>query len=174
MKMTGVVIPTLGITAAKPLGLMVYTRGITIYVVEANGYVRVPGCAARLPHAPGIIGQARPGVWLSHRSGAGSGPGWEYIDIVPHVSRTRSGNWLPFAERSGTPFRTEPFRCVPFWRTNLAYRITHQTGWTPSRSHTPCHRHSRIKYRYHPGQNTRRAVKNHKRDRPVALKAPSR
>ena len=54
------------------------------------GYHRrkgVPGCAApRISSA-----QARPGVWLSHRSGAGSGPGWEYI--VPQDSR--SGNWLP-------------------------------------------------------------------------------
>ena len=123
-------IPTLGITAAKPLGLNGLYARYNYIRSKAIGYVRVPGCAARLPHAPGIIGpgdvEARPGVWLSHRSGAGSGPGWEYIDIVPHVSRTRSGNWLPFAERSGTPFRTEPFRCrVPFWRTNLAYIVLH-------------------------------------------------
>ena len=54
------------------------------------GYHRrkgVPGCAApRVSSAH----EARPGVWLSHRSGAGSGPGWEYI--VPQDSR--SGNWL--------------------------------------------------------------------------------
>ena len=82
--------------------------------------------AAKVSRGAPHPGDHRPGP------GAGSGPGWEYM--IAQVSR--SGNWLPF----GTFRNTVPDRAVQMyrrWRTNLAYRITHQTGWTPSRSHTP-------------------------------------
>ena len=112
------------------------------------GYHRrkgVPGCAApRVSSA-----QARPGVWLSHRSGAGSGPGWEYI--VPQVSRSGMRKLrYSLLERSKTPFRStsEPFRCLED-KLSLSY-YTSDGMDSKSQSHTQ----SNQKVPYHPGQNT--------------------
>jgi hypothetical protein len=96
----------------------------------------------RCPGSRGPPGCAAPRV-----SSARRGPGCGYhIDQARGLARGGNTLYSKFPvpeigyrlERSGTPFRTEPFRCLEDKLSR--YRITHQSGWTPSRSHT----HSRI------------------------------
>ena len=96
----------------------------------------VPGCAApRVSSA-----QARPGV-------AGCG---YHIDQARGLARGGNTLYPKFPvpeigyrlERSGTPFRTEPFRCLEDKLSLSYYKSDGMDSKTKSQSHTP----SRIKY----------------------------